>query len=342
MLFLLPLATSAKPPRSRMSLRKAPSIQLQDCEYELSRTEPRIQFLKKKLGPWIKEFRDIEAHHAANPEKAERARFLRYDVGRRMVKQSLMLAAHVADEVILYRPFNHKMLEYLSDRRVRPKLMWPLKSADRGLAAGFVPYDVRLSKGGASMSPEEAAVHQHETDRLIEEGLVKKIPLVSREGTAVVRHGEQVWTKQIHREDQILFILADSSGRRLISDVDLFDVGRREPPGLAEWDGSLGWVNAADRQSLELINYTFRKLHPGMNSPDLVPHGPEMRKPEGEYRIDFPLHALIPGQIKVPIAEGPPEDRYLHLRQFIKSFLERGYHFSPQLLRELEISPTSH
>lgn len=299
----------------------------------------RIEAVKNEIKPMIKTLRRLESDFGSNTAEKRQAGAIRLNVGREIVGASLALAADVLDEVLIYRPFNPSMLVYLADEKILPKARWPIKSADKGFAAGLVPYDVRRSKIGADLNEEQIAAGQRQIDELIESGVLKKVALTSRrKGQAVIREGKEFWALEPEDGDEIVFVLADADGRRLVSDVDLFDVGRRGRRGPAEWSENMGWVTDGDRQTIATINLIFKKLHPGQNSPDMIPHGLEMRKPMEEGRlIDFPLHAVLPGVGIVRISRGPVRDPFKNLRSLVRYFEQRGYQFSPALRRELSI-----
>ncbi|MBI3557934.1 MAG: hypothetical protein HY074_16855 [Deltaproteobacteria bacterium] len=137
------------------------------------------------------------------------------------------------------------------------------KTAAQGIAKGFVPVDQSLSK--AASSPESLKRYQDEVDQCLSRHEAIAVPLTRAHQFAVIREGAPAWVAEVKAGDQIINILADTSGRPFVSDLDLLAIATRTTgPDPLERDPRVvheyGDITMVDHQVIRKINKRFQSL----------------------------------------------------------------------------------
>jgi hypothetical protein len=248
------------------------------------------------------------------PEVTKRLIALKQEASQLLIDSSLNRTAVEMSEVLVVRPYNKNLLNYLERGYATKPFELKVKSEKTGLAAGLIKVDESMYNLMLDLD-------------------YKAIPLRGYQGHAVVRNdkngGKEIWTKELEKNDQAINVLADSDGNIFTSDIDLLVVGRKDTSLSEEpsFSKKFGYVTAHDVKTLKSINDAFQFFSPRKkNKRNLVNHGAEVYNPDTKG-IDYPLQAYTPeGEIWL-IQRGTDENPDSNWKDFVLMMEKRGYRF---------------
>jgi hypothetical protein len=258
-------------------------------------------------------------------------------VGKARIDAAAALAAREQDVVVITYPQEPKAYLQLGkswESNLPKPMAVKAKTADSGLARGFVPADQALSK--AVREPGGVEKYNSIVKEILEEQHAIAVPLMKHGRTAVIREGRELWVWRALPTDKVIKVLADLEGRYFVSDLDVVAVGSKKIAPVIKFihrisiEQSFGAIREEDLVNMKKINAKFHRLdgynsenHPQVRniiqhgSGNLYFHGPKLNS------WNFPMTAYLPDGRIEEIAEEQ------QLKNLFQQYKELGYGLIP-------------
>jgi hypothetical protein len=272
--------------------------------------------------------------------------------------QKISQTAKKRDEIIITRPTSDDLPQRLSEGAYTKGMNVKGKSADSGIAKGYVPTKQKFSKlsdekdiakfqkkvdeslesveiDGVSITPQRVRSKQLVLKRGdIELKGVEIFEKNSQNSIAVFRTpdgkfvnenleeiSENILKKYNTKSPKTFEVLTDMNGNYLAADIDLLAVGSKKKPTIMQNDELMGNVNSHEMKTVDEMNRALKSKE----YPDrlLVHHGGENSFMSSGSKLDFPLAAYSPDG-KVAILKNEKEVKaYFHIQKL------KGYDLQP-------------
>lgn len=262
------------------------------------------------------------------------------------------------DEIIIIRPTSDDLSERLAEGAYTKGMNVKGKSADSGIASGYVPTKQKFSKledveeiaqfqrkvdeslesievAGTTITPQRVSTKQLVVTRgdvklegieIFKNGSDESIAVFKRaDGKIVNENLEEISEEILKNYDvknaQPFEVLTDMDGNYLAADIDLLAVGSKKKETIMQNDALMGNINSNEMGTVDDMNRAMKSdKYPDRK---LVHHGGESRFMNKDSVLDFPLTAYSPDGKKAVLLNEAEVKKYFHMQKL------RGYDLQP-------------
>lgn len=245
-------------------------------------------------------------------------------LGKGVANSTFRDASIFNDIVILTRATNHGAYSFIGHKAILKPSFIKAKTAKYGLIKGLIPVDQSLVKRGMDQGIIDS--YNLKVLEALNRDDVFKAPLETREGTAVIREGQQQFVDRVFEGDQVIEVLVDGNGDKFTADIDLYSIGLKKPDNQTPYvHDNYGTTTDKEVEVIEEINRVFSSYDTHRNTDrDIVLHGSEVFNPSPE-ELDFPIRAFTPDGRVFDILKGPDSHPAKNLEEFKRWVLSQGY-----------------
>ncbi len=309
----------------------------------------------KRLSSISKEVRFAKANMLERElqKSFERESPLKVEMGEKILQ-----TAKKRDEIIIIRPVNKKMLTRLEEGAYTKGMNVKGKSANSGIANGYIPKKQKFSK---LKDKKEIEKFQKKVDKSLKVERVKGVDIVpdmvkskqlittkngveykgielfnknSKESIALFKSSDGKIVDENFKEvskdllknydtknSKPFEVLTDIQGNYLTADIDILSIGSKKHETVLQSDPLMGNINSHEMDTVSELNRAMKsKKYPDRL---LVHHGSENKFLSKTSKPDFPLSAYSPdGKVAVIKNERELKD-YFHMQKL------RGYDLQP-------------
>jgi hypothetical protein len=272
--------------------------------------------------------------------------------------EKISQTAKKRDEIIITRPTSDDLPARLREGAYTKGMNVKGKSADSGIASGYVPTKQKFSKlndadeiakfqkkvdesletvevNGVTITPQRVSSKQLIVTRnnmrlegieIFKKGSDESIAVFkTADGKIVTENFEEISKDVLEKYDvknaKPFEVLTDMKGNYLAADIDLLSVGSKKRTTIMQNDELMGNINSNEMGTVADMNRAMKsKAHPDRQ---LVHHGGEASFMNKGSKLDFPITAYSPDG-KVAVMQSEAELKaYFHMQKL------RGYDLQP-------------
>lgn len=274
------------------------------------------------------------------------------------LSEKISNTAKKRDEIIIIRPTNDDLSKRLAEGAYTKGMNVKGKSANSGIASGYVPTKQKFSKledakeiakfqkkvnesletvevAGTVISPQRVSSKQLVVTRgdvklegieIFKKGSDESIAVFKRADGKIVNEkleelSEEVLKNYDLKNAKSFEVLTDMKGNYLTADIDLLAVGSKKRDTIMQNDALMGNIKTHEMATVDEMNRAMKdNKYPDRQ---LVHHGGENQFMNKESALDFPLTAYSPDGKKAILENEKEVKKYFHMQKL------KGYDLQP-------------